>query len=646
MKMISWALNEKDLVRRLDRLSRAKESLQLSLAVDQTTLLLQSRNDSQSFKSAIEEVNTEQERRSIIKWLGAPFPSSAFNDAQKLRSENTGEWFLKCDSFDHWKKSPQSVLWLNGIPGSGKTVLCSSIIKELAGTCQSDDDSLLVYFFFDFTTRDKRIVSLFLRSLLSQILVQKRKIPEPIRLLYDQHHGGFQEPGITTLLNALRATLNGAEQTYFVIDAIDECSEMVEFLETFEEILDWSLGNVHILATSRREKDIEECLVRVDSKQLRVEGEAVNKDIREYVHRRMLKERWLKKWPLDVQTEITSIITAKAGEMFRLATFQLDELKKCGTLKTLRKALYSLPTTLDEIYSRMLSNIAPENAQNALRVLSWLCFAFRPIYLDELAEALATDLESLEYDANQKLQDPEDILSICGSLVMRSGESGRVLKLSHYSVKEYLTSARILNSHQSSYYIARHEADISITKTCLVYLRGRHYKSKDEAVAARLEHPLTKYSTDFWTAHFLRTREAPELLPLALDLFVGADSCFLNWAWLSTVVGSGVYTESPRPELLTKTNIPNILLYYSALIGSSKLIEAMLDRGAKIDSEGGVFGTALSVAAHTGDIRNVELLLSRGADVNVQMGYFGNALQAAASKGLVDIVKLLLSHGA
>lgn len=36
MKMISWALNEKDLARRLDRLSRVRGTLQLSLALDQT----------------------------------------------------------------------------------------------------------------------------------------------------------------------------------------------------------------------------------------------------------------------------------------------------------------------------------------------------------------------------------------------------------------------------------------------------------------------------------------------------------------------------------------------------------------------------------------------------------------------------------
>ena len=210
---------------------------------------------------------------------------------------------------------------MSGIPGCGKTVLCSSIIEDLADLCRPDDDSLLVYFFFDFAARDKRIVSIFLRSLLSQILVQKRDILEPIHSLYVQHHGGFQQPSNRSLLSTLHLVLRDTERTYFVIDGIDECGERADLIETIEEIVDWGLASVHILAASRGEKDIEESFARMGSERLRLEGKEINEDIRQYVHRRMLKERWLKKWPVEIQTEITSAITEKAGERFRLATF-------------------------------------------------------------------------------------------------------------------------------------------------------------------------------------------------------------------------------------------------------------------------------------------------------------------------------------
>ncbi|KAF2647015.1 hypothetical protein K491DRAFT_615416, partial [Lophiostoma macrostomum CBS 122681] len=41
-----------------------------------------------------------------------------------------------------------------------------------------------------------------------------------------------------------------------------------------------------------------------------------------------------------------------------------------------------------------------------------------------------------------------------------------------------------------------------------------------------------------------------------------------------------------------------------------------------------------------------KLLLDKGADVNAQGGLYGNALQAASIKGHEQVVKLLLDKGA
>ncbi|KAF2868919.1 ankyrin repeat-containing domain protein, partial [Massariosphaeria phaeospora] len=400
--------------------------------------------------------NTEQQRRAIIDWFGAQSPSSARNDAQRLRSAHTGEWFLKGDVFSYWKSSPRSILWLNGIPGCGKTVLCSSIIEEVTDLCRLKQGTWLLYFFFEFTTRDKRIVSIFLRSLLSQIVIQNKEVIGPILSLYAEHHGGFQQPSDTTLLSTLRET---------------------------------------------------------------------------------------------------------AGDMFRLATLHLQGLQKCRTRKALQTALYELPTTLDETYARILSSIEPEYSDDAFRILNWLCIAFHPPTLEGLTEALAVDLDALKYEPMQKVQDPEDILAMCGSLVTRSGETGNVLRLSHFSVKEYLTSTRISASEQSCYHIAIPKADISLAKNCL-------------------------------------------------------------------------------------DNVPNILLYYSALIGSTELMEKMLQLGANLDAEGGVYGTALTAATYKGDRRSVEFLLEKGASLNIISGYIGGPLKAAVAYGQIDLAKLLIARGA
>jgi hypothetical protein len=66
-------------------------------------------------------------RRRILQWM---------SDTEKLpylkhHKENkrqilpgTGEWLLKDEIYNYWKESPESsLLWLHGIPGSGKSKL-------------------------------------------------------------------------------------------------------------------------------------------------------------------------------------------------------------------------------------------------------------------------------------------------------------------------------------------------------------------------------------------------------------------------------------------------------------------------------------------------------------------------------------------
>ena len=71
-----------------------------------------------------------------------------------------------------------------------------------------------------------------------------------------------------------------------------------------------------------------------------------------------------------------------------------------------------------------------------------------------------------------------------------------------------------------------------------------------------------------------------------------------------------------------------------------------MPNGSKINAGGGVYPTALHVAAEEGEIGTVELLVSRGANVNAKGGLFHTALQAAAADGYDDIVEYLLGKGA
>ena len=106
---------------------------------------------------------------------------------------------------------------------------------------------------------------------------------------------------------------------YIILDALDECEDRGKLLEDIETITGWELENLHILVTSRREKDIEESLdPLVDgTKKICIQSALVNDDIRTYVHKRLRTDQKLKRWQnrSEVQQEIETVLMSKADGM-------------------------------------------------------------------------------------------------------------------------------------------------------------------------------------------------------------------------------------------------------------------------------------------------------------------------------------------
>ena len=154
-------------------------------------------------------------------------------------------------------------------------------------------------------------------------------------------------------------------------------------------------------------------------------------------------------------------------------------LRKCLKIDALRKALKYLPKTLDETYARILLSIDEEYSQDAFRILQWLVYSARPLRIEELVEVVAIDTERSQFNPENRLPDPRDLLTICSSLVTivavtaedDNGASHKTteLRLAHFSVKEYLISDHIRNGLPFKYDI-QSRAEEEIAQTCLTYL--------------------------------------------------------------------------------------------------------------------------------------------------------------------------------
>lgn len=86
-------------------------------------------------------------------------------------------------------------------------------------------------------------------------------------------------------------------------------------------------------------------------------------------------------------------------------------------------------------------------------------------------------------------------------------------------------------------------------------------------------------------------------------------------------------------------------LQSAAEAGLEAAILWLLENGADVNAQGGVYANALQAASYSGNENVVHILLEKGADVNAQGGEYCNTLQAASYRGLENVVRILLEKG-
>ena len=335
---------------------------------------------------------------------------------------------------------------------------------------------------------------------------------------------------------------------------------------------------------------------------------------------------------------------------------QLDTLRKCVKLNALRSALKTLPVTLDDTYARILLNIDPHYQEDALKALQWLCYAARPVRLSELVEVLAVYPAGETYvDEQERLHEPEDIVTICSSLISivygsfrdrhDRKEYAREVRLAHFSVKEYLISRRISDGPAAYYSISEISSQSLMTEICLAYLL---YASTQTDFKAMVEnHPLAMYAAEYWMFHArtLETGTGPygdiELHLTLQRHLLSSKSNVLTWIRLFDM-------DHPWQRQRSEKSVEDLSssLYYAASCGLTRVCQILVIAGANVEEPGGRNGRPLQAAAHKGHVDTVKTLIGCGAAVNGVAGHCGSALQAAALEGYLELVTLLLHEGA
>ncbi|KIK58093.1 hypothetical protein GYMLUDRAFT_706700 [Collybiopsis luxurians FD-317 M1] len=212
----------------------------------------------------VDQIDTMQMDEKIRKWLSPPNVSQYHNTIYKTHQEGTGEWLFKPNSkFSQWKQAESSILWIYGKPGSGKSVLCSTIIEALR------KEPGLAFFYFDFRDSTKQTVYGVLSSLISQLASHSQKLKSHLTQFYQDHCSSCPEhPDDDLLFKCLTGMLQVLPGVYMVCDALDECPKATreEYLfPLLEKLIGFNYEGLHILITSRPEQDIRKGLLTQSS---------------------------------------------------------------------------------------------------------------------------------------------------------------------------------------------------------------------------------------------------------------------------------------------------------------------------------------------------------------------------------------------
>ncbi|KAF3480029.1 ankyrin repeat protein [Arthroderma uncinatum] len=664
IRALKWPFTSKEIKSSIAVLERCKASFNLALNADQTKLALDTHQLVIDLGKDLSTSRNEQQkgeyRAKIIQWLSMVEQGinwSNHEDARKKHLQGTGEWVTGHQAFNEWKRTRSSILWLYGKPGSGKTILSSSVIEHLREEYDSHNDVLVSYFYFDFGSPAKQSTTNCLRYILSRLVTKTPVVPAELRDLYVKKcNFGSDTPALSDLIDILKlfAESSDVNDTFIAIDALDECpvdnrQELLDFLRT---VSSWASSNLHILLTSRPEADIKEELSSIP---------AVTS-----IATQLSSDPKLRKLPLKMKSEIQRKLIADADGMFRWVDCQLNELKRCKTKMLLMETLATLPMTLDGTYERILQGI-PKNYQHyALRALWWMVEARRPLSAEEVAEAAILDPEAeAPFDPEGRFFNPhEDILEILGSLVSVTQREGSTewpdegisavsevssqfspvfekrieLRLSHFSVKEYLISGHPLHCSNPSvrkFHVDRALVSSFILRSCLQYIF--HYTESDYKIATAddlEEFPLLCYACQFWFVYATVAFD-DEAAELSYNLFRFEP---ILQAWLL------VYTPGqPKKDLFQPPDEPEQAIHYACYLGLASVAKHLLDSGVDVNSVTASGVTPLYRASERGHVDVVNLLLQHGAGVDNATKGGRTPLQVASSRGCIEVVENLLS---
>ena len=328
----SWSFQKNKIEAILRRIERQKSFIVLALESDQISLSHSIRQDVADLREkfealcdGVEEINVQnvdrkhQKRleaaRDNIQWMSPLSFLMRQRDLQAKAQSGTCQWLFERHEFKEWYERDLQLLWCCGPPGVGKTFLASMTIQHLEKSLS--DDNAIAYVFCDYKDRAAQTAEHIMASLVQQLCLRHLSMSTELEELCELHRKRQTRPPLADWVDALHREIRFYAKIYLVIDALDECTESDDARHDLLTVFRALPSNVHTLITCRPSAML---VLDVDPEEI-VELAGNNDDIRQYLKRRMWRERRLSRHlaadPSLGETVVKSVLASAQGMWVR-----------------------------------------------------------------------------------------------------------------------------------------------------------------------------------------------------------------------------------------------------------------------------------------------------------------------------------------
>ncbi|KAH8595963.1 hypothetical protein B0O99DRAFT_740957 [Bisporella sp. PMI_857] len=572
---------------------------------------------------------------------------------ENIHVAGTGDWLLKTSTFQNWMGSTsESLLWLHGSVGTGKSMLSSFVSSTLQAGYPFDN--IVTFYRSDSHYKNynlpREILLKVTRSLLSsrnRNEVARRQLKS---LLVELRALGRQISMFDTdqYWRVIRHSIEDNETMWLILDGLDENDDVQN---SADEAIRTILRFTQRFDPSHRVK----CLLSSGTDYLR------NSDVRPILQINLDQEPALKNdIALYVQYNVQNLSAFLNEDEFRFLTDELVDrangvflwagliirqisqaiASDIPALTAIRQLLHRPGIgDLPGLYTYMCELIPLDQRHSAETAFSWIAHASRPLFLDELSDVLQLDPKKIR----------EVLWKFSGGLLSISQDD--VVGFVHTSARKFL---KYLSNGKKKWIDTPAACNALIAQVCLqriseleadifrnILYMGGVTEPQDLAHLRKLPF-LSVYAIQNWKVHYSLAEHCSFALPgQAHTVLRKIIENSFRVSRLTTITHPDLANSVSMVQNFTLDEI----LRLAALSGFEKLARLELQMGATSHIYSGAYTeTALHLAARSGHVRIVSLLLQYGADIEQRSAEDETALSIATAYGHVEVVKCLLAH--